>query len=452
MDSNAPTVPDRNSSLNFLSTQKRMIEDKIEEARKKLRFKGSFEEGLWSKLEDLDRDMLESTRLGRKISIMNMGYEENNEEHLKAWQSTADGAQLVKQEATLKKRLSSTIKQRELISDPGEGHTRVIRRSYVSQFIGSKLGLSLNNSRRRDESLQKQFKNELQSLMSRPPNPDFPDYAWCPIRREYLPVKTMKAGHLFPARCEDISMTAIFGPAEQLKWIDQKYEPGVKSELFRACNGIYWSDGAEERFGKGLFVLVPDLDSNATIDEIRTWQASAMKEYRIRVLRPDASEMKKTFSPTSEVAWNTIDGQRVQWGDPTKPEVITFRPRAGYLYWAYLSALLQWVYAGKDTEAYVKVAQQEVRRKFWGTAGSYMNKHMLKGFVEELGHEYEPIMQAAREPEENEEEGPKELGVWCAIEGGLEGNKSRQQLDDEAYEIAEHDDEVYGDDEDEDDD
>ncbi|CAF9941120.1 MAG: hypothetical protein HETSPECPRED_002874 [Heterodermia speciosa] len=355
-DSNVATVPDRNTSLNLFSVQKQKVDEKVEETKKKLRFKGSFdgkswgrevaaqpetkyiqcvhdcpivESSFWNRLEDLDRDMLESTLLGRKISIVSIGYEENNEEHLKAWQSTTDGAQLVKQEATLNKRLSCTIKQRELIPDPGENHTRVIRRSYVSHFIGSKLGLNSNNDRKRDDSLQKQFKQDLQSLMGRPPNSDFPDYAWCPIQREYLPVKTMKAGHLFPARCGDISMTAIFGPAEQLKWIDQKYEPGVKSELFRACNGIFWGAGAEERFGKGLFVLVFDLDSDATIDEIRTWQGSAMKEYRIRVLRPDASEMKVNFSPTSKVAWNTIDGQRVQWGDPTKPEVITFRPFLG---------------------------------------------------------------------------------------------------------------------------
>ncbi|KAL8792544.1 MAG: hypothetical protein Q9195_004843 [Heterodermia aff. obscurata] len=443
VDSNAPTIPDRNSSLNFLSTQKRKIEDTIEEARKKMRFRGSLDEGLWSRLEDLGKQELEHARLGRKNSMMSMGFEEANQEDLKAWQNTVDGAQLIKQEATLKKQLSATIKQRAVISDTKADS--VTRRSYVSQFIGSRLGLNLNNSRRRDESLQKQFKNELQSLMGRSPKPDFPDYAWCPIQQDYLPVAVMKAAHLFPARCGHINMTAIFGPAEQLKWIDQKYEPGAKSELFRACNGIYWSSGAEERFGKGLFVLVPDLDSDATSDEIKTWQASAMKEYRIRVLRPDASEMKRAFSPTSEVAWNTIDGQRVQWGDPSKPEVITFRPRARYLYWAYLSALLQWVYAGKDAEAYAKVAQQEVGRKFWGTAGSYMNKHMLRAFVEELGHDYEPIMEAAREPGESEEEGPEELGVWCAIEGGLEGNKSQQQL------LDDDDDEDDEDDEDNDD-
>ena len=95
------------------------------------------------------RYMPKGIHLERKFSSISMGYEESNEEHLKTWQSTTDGAQLLKEEAILKQRLSSTIEQKQLLSGPGYNHAQVTRRSHASHFFALNLGLSLHSSRRR---------------------------------------------------------------------------------------------------------------------------------------------------------------------------------------------------------------------------------------------------------------------------------------------------------------
>ena len=53
-------------------------------------------------------------------------------------------------------------------------------------------------------------------------------------------------------------------------------------------------------------------------------------------------------------------------------------------------------FAGKHLE----VSRAEIETRFWGTCGRYMREGMLLGLVEELGHEYEHLMEGVIEEEE----------------------------------------------------
>lgn len=240
-------------------------------------------------------------------------------------------------------------------------------------------------------------------------------------------------------------MKAIFGEAEQDMWIG-KPEKG-KGELFRACNGILWSEQAEHRFSKGLFTIVPDLDENPSPAQSEAWQRSDPKEYRIRVLRPDDKDMKALTKVESNVRWKDLDNKRLQWRS-------NFRPRARYLYWSYCEMMLRQAYDPKSNMDAADVRRQEVGKKYWGSAGPYMKRNMLLGFVEEMGHEYEYLMEGAMDTDDNNDDAdngdkPTEVAVMHANESILEKRAIIEWKESRVY--MDSDDEAEDDDSDDDD-
>lgn len=235
-------------------------------------------------------------------------------------------------------------------------------------------------------------------MSSQHPDPAAADFLWCPVMGDWC--KGAVAGHLFPSMFGDDLMKVIFGDVEQDMWIGNP-EKG-RSELFRACNGILWSKQAEERFSSGHFTIVPDLDEDPTPAQSEAWQRSNPKEYRIRVLHPDAAEMKRLINLGSDVRWADLDNKRLQWR-------ANFRPRARYLYWSYCETMLRQAYSSASNTDVTELRRQEVGKRYWGSAGSYMKKNMLMGFVEEMGHDYEHLMEGAMEADD-EDDGDEEKG------------------------------------------
>ena len=92
--------------------------------------------------------------------------------------------------------------------------------------------------------------------------------------------------------------------------------------------------------------------------------------------------------------WRDLDGQKVLFRG-------NFRPRARYLYFTYCMAILRKSWnKDKPTTA----LSDELGKPYWGTAGRYIKKNMLQGFVQELGHDYEALLEGAISDSSNEEE------------------------------------------------
>ncbi|KAL9103808.1 MAG: hypothetical protein Q9163_001185 [Psora crenata] len=365
---------------------------------------------------------------------MNLDYED--EASVKEWQATNEGEMVLQKEAVLKKKVALLENQADKIANPENDKETNLRRAFTHFFMGAKTGMNLNNPQaKRPVNLQMQFRGELEAVMDLR-HPSYERYRWCPIKAEYC--VDIIAGHFFPSKSGDENMTAIFGEAELDKWIG-KPEKG-KSELFRACNGILWSKEAELRFSLGQFVIVPDLEEDATADQAQAWQNSTVKGYRIRVLRPNAKEMAEPMNLYNPTLWKDLDKRRVDFKGST------FRPRARYVYWSYCETMLRHAYSERGKSAPTEFARQEVGKKLWGSAGPYMTKNMLLRFVEEMGHQYEHLLEGAMEVQEGEPEEPVETALWYANESILEKCKTREER---AVEEDHNRDEDY-DDEDED--
>ena len=79
------------------------------------------------------------------------------------------------------------------------------------------------------------------------------------------------------------------------------------------------------------------------------------------------------------------------------------RPRARYLYWQYCTSLLQKAWRQPKGNGNSTIAlKREFGCNCWGETGLFMKKSMLKGFVEEMGHEFEELMEGAVEDGEKD--------------------------------------------------
>lgn len=190
-------------------------------------------------------------------------------------------------------------------------------------------------------------------------------------------------------------MDAIFGREDQ-----------NHSELFSPQNGLLMLDLTEQKFDKGYFVIVPRVSDRASAQEISDWHASYPKEYKIRVVNPEGSGMDDAIYPHLSNTFNDLDGQQLNFRSD-------HRPRARYLYFHYCATMLRRSWFTKKPASALR---DELGKRFWGTPGGrYMNRNMLMAFVEDMGHEYEELLEGAMEQtEEDKQEGPVETALAAA--------------------------------------
>ena len=352
--------------LRDLERERKECNDEAKAIRKKLKFTTSFDAEYWTTRRDLADKQIQATILTRQISIASM--KDQTKDNTKEFVESEAGQRSLMQEESLKlDRKLFHERAQKLGSNAKDSN---FRRSFVQLFIGAETGLGIENSRgQRDSRLQSAFRSELIVKMGAT-NPNRKSELWCPVRNIYCDEEVVVAGHLFPWKFGEATMEAIFGRSDS-----------GHSELFKAENGILWSTRAEERFEKGLFVIVPDVPDQPTEEQLHTWQASDPKEYKIRVLNPKHKLMELDIR---DKTWADLDNERLYFKR-------SFRPRARYLYFAYCVAMLRRSFGGKHLE----VSKSELGKGFWGTPGRYMLEGMLLGFVEEMGHGYKNLLEGA---------------------------------------------------------
>ena len=343
--------------------------------KKQLELDPSFDTSYWTARREIAEKEIRATLLTKQISIANMK-DKTKDDKWAILESEEEDQKLFLRERSLT--LDSKIYEAQAEKMRSKGEKFNFRRSYLQLSIGAESGLGIKNSKgQQDDSRQSAFRSELILKMGSEHPESVPrsviEALWCPIHREYWPKSAVTAGHLFPWRCGEETMEAIFGRSDS-----------GHSELFKAENGILWSREAEERFAAGHFVIVPDIPDRPTEQQLETWEASDPKEYKIKVLNPTHRSMKNVRILRRGKTWAALDNERLQFKTD-------FRPRARYLYFAYCAAMLRRSLAGNHLE----VLSAELAKNCWGVPGRYMLEGMLLGFVEETGRGYEHLLEGA---------------------------------------------------------
>lgn len=262
-------------------------------------------------------------------------------------------------------------------------------------FTTSSLGLGRIKAGigKRDANQQQKFREKLiEEYDSQHPDPK-KKFLWCPILHDWQPKTNTVAAHLFARMHGQDLMDAIFGPMDS-------------PELFSPLNGMIISNVVESVFDKGLFVIVPRLPEDSSPEQRAKWRASDPKEYKVRIIDPAHSMLDDVIQPSSDLTWRDLDGRDVKFRS-------NFRPRARYLYFHYCLQMLR--YAWRNENSQDERLKGELKKNFWGTPGRYVLRNQLALFVEQLGHQYEHLLEGAiNGNEETQESVPDEALLVAA--------------------------------------
>ena len=425
-----PAVPERTSSrsptkrvvesppeqqqdlIDSLKREREESNKEAKEARKRVKLSISFDADYWARRGEVTKHEIRSTRLTRRISMASM-----QDQTMDDFSQTEHGKRLLQQERSLALERSLYEKQREHMSksSPG-GHT--LRRAFAERFIGATNGLGSRNSPGpRSSSKQSNLRAELIRKMKLEHPNEAKVHLWCPVTKEYWHPSSMQAGHFYPWKYGQTNMDAIFGPMG---------DSTGGSELMKAENAILWSQEAEERFSKRLFVIVPNVPDNPDRSQVASWEATPVRDYRIRIIAPENKLMSGEVhsSLNSQKIWRDLDGTKVEFRSE-------WRPRARYIYFAYCRAVLAESFAGKHLKA---SRDNELGIRYWGTRGRYMRRSVLWGFVETLGLGYEYLLEGAIEEDGAEADLTGVAVANYTIKEALRGDDDNEEDEEEEEE------------------
>ena len=300
----------------------------------------------------------------------------------------------------------------------------MIRRSFVDLFVrANNLG---KGSAKRDNSVQSNFRQDLiEACAARHPDPKLPSL-WCPVEARWIDFPSaVIAAHVFPFKHGEAKMTAIFGQASE------------GSEMNTIMNGMMMSVHAEERFDKGMLVLVPDLKDDASPTQVRQWQKLEAKPYKLRVMDFKAPLMNMRIQTDQPATWVSLNNRRVEFRS-------NHRPRARYLYFAYLVGLLYKTHSIPKEKRY----DDQLGKTYWGSGDRYMQRAMIRGFIEEVGHEFEALLDGGEGDANEGEDGTVPDVTALEIANEQVYDSVRQRDGDDVVEDEEDDDEDDENDED----
>ena len=311
----------------------------------------------------------------RKISIQKFRAKNPGDD----WEVTEDARRLREQTEVfhLEQRLIKKQSQKlEKSPDDSDFQSMKAGIALVKLYVSSPKGLgSKVAGTDRDNSVQGNFRDTLIGKY----NVAHPEMArtalWCAVTKRYVDVENATAAHIFAYSNGEDMMDAIFGRGS------------AEPELFSPLNGLILSTSAEQRYDKGLFVIVPELDEDATAHQVNEWHEMQAKPYKIRVVDHEAPNMKKFISPESRKTWADLDGEAVEFRND-------YRPRARYLYFHFVCSMLRRAWNKEKKE---KILTDQLGKKFWGTPGPYMRRAMLQAFVTEVGHGFDNLLDGAED-------------------------------------------------------
>lgn len=363
-------IPERVSSKRCLERERDAINNELEQARKKLKASGSFDAHFWTQSAKIEQVTLIKSEVQRKISLRNFIEASGGSET--EWQKTEE-AQVLFQKIRAQETFSKIYEKQALRLEGGK--KRSLRASFVKLFTSSKMGLNITTTGvgKRDSRLQSKFRFDLiDAYDCQYSGPEL--FLWCPVMGAWFMDNQVIAAHLFAHMHGQETMDAIFGKKKT-------------SELFSPRNGLMIFHAIEKQFDAGFLVIVPQLPDKPSKCQLRQWLAKSPREYKIRILDTSSKLMGQLIRPDSELRWKDLDNKPLEFRSGA-------RPAARYLYFHYCLQTLRRAWKEPPHQS-KNTLKENIGKLYWGTPGRYLPRNMLLAFVEELGHEYEDLLEGA---------------------------------------------------------
>ena len=395
-----PQIPARNSSKRNFDAftdadqkEKQELEVKIKQMTKKsklgpLKPKLSYDADYFGHVSEFSELQSKKARLSRKQSLTD--FMQNSEDATEeAWEQTLEAQKLTEKAESYELDAKVYKAQAERRSIDKGDVDKLQRRHFMQEWTMSPRGFNAEGfgAGTRDPRDQSKFRQDLiEACGAKHPDPKRLEL-WCPVLGDFIHEKLVNAAHIFPYSLGQVAMHNIFGLYE-------------RDELFAIENGLLLCGDVEERISLGYMAIVPAIPDRPSQRQVDEWRESEPKAYKIRVLNPTPQMMNTCYPWTANEkdrkTWCEMDGRLLRFGSD-------HRPRARYLYWQYCTSVLRSSWRErKDKQR--DMLKQEFNRAYWGTKGIFMNKVMLQGFAEEMGHRYEDLVEdyadeVAKEPD-----------------------------------------------------
>ena len=439
-----PQVPPRNSrKRNFDAftkadrKEKQSLEKKIQAMTKTSKLESlkprlSFDADYFGHISQFSELQCKKARLSRKQSLTD--FMESSEDATEgAWAQTSEARKLAEKEASYELDAQLFREQADRRRIKKGDVDKVKRRHFMQEWTMSPRGFNIKNigAGTRDPKVQRSFCQDLIiACGAKHPDPKMPKL-WCPVIGDYVDKQNVIAAHMFPYSLGQTAMHNIFGLYD-------------RNELFAIENGLLLCEDVEKRISMGLMAIVPNIPDRPSKDQVDEWRNLDPKPYKIRVV-DSTHPIMDIYCPEQSrgeihKTWIEMDGKPLLFRTD-------HRPRARYLYWQYYTSVLRnsWR-AHKEKQG--AMLKQEFNRAYWGTKGIFMDKVMLEGFAEEVGHTYEDLLEAYAD---EVAEKPDPEAVIIANIAIREIHPAKGE-DDEEDEDEDYDDDDEAEDEDEDED
>lgn len=343
------------------------IIDEVKSSRKELNDVSSCRAEYWSGRAIIAEQQMQQVEMRFRIAFCGFCQIQNPRMSEKSWLRTRAAKKLFcewKGYLLDKKLYENQAERLQKKSRTAQVKQAVATRRFTDFFTKTATSTDAED-RPQDLAEQRKFRSKtIMAYNATRPHPLSEDL-WCPILRNYFSAGGMRVAQIFSHRHGQELMDGIFGTEE-----------GQKNALLSPQNGLLMIAEAEERFRKGLFVIVPSTKNESSC-EIARWHSSNPKRYKIRVIDRKAYKMTRSPPGCFEMRWNDLDGQELEFRSE-------YRPRSQYLYFHYCVAMLRrsWYHSERNT-----LLSDRFGNKFWDTPGSYLSRKLLLGFAAEFKHD-----------------------------------------------------------------
>lgn len=293
-------------------------------------------------------------------------------ENLRDWANQKEVQETRKKMRSAEQAMLILDTQADRIDETG-GVPQDIKKSFWEMFLKSHniIDPKLKFQLRPDNKQTKARTKSIAAYDVKYPDPEKANMFYCPILDEYFHKAFCTAAHIFPCSYGAPQMAAIFGKGmEELMW-----EPE---------NVVMMSTAAEKAFDKHYFTLEPAVSDRKDPEEARKWQDSPVRQWKIKVIvkNDQAGMMDENHAKIGDTERLTLasrDGKLVKF----KPTA-TKHPKGRFLY--FHNAIATLTHRGPDLEP--EKITDSGGEVFFGTVGSYLQRSVLTGAADYLGHEF----------------------------------------------------------------
>lgn len=393
-------------------------------AAKRVKAQVSFDTEYWVANNDLRRLKLERIMLRRQISKDSFVLDGGKE---KDWETEAKVSQVRAKERAAETIFKYVRKHIERLQcqEAATAEGRGVHQLFIKLFtrLSTKQGGVGRSQGPRQGWQQKAFKETLIKVY-RTRNPNKPRYHWDPVLSRWVHIETMRGAHIFPWGGGQCLMDAIFARNED-----------ETEELFEPQNGLLLYEFTEEALENGVIALVPDLPHDASESMLEEWTKSDHKEYKVRVMDPTSEAAKREVPNITnpELTWVDLHDKKVEFRT-------AFRPRARYLYSAFVRSMLRLAWRAPKGQ---NPSDKKLGRQYWGTKGKWIKRSFLLSIAEELGDttDEDSLLEAAADTDTDDENKRNDLAILLlAAQIGSEPRKSDWMDGDEESDAEEESD------------